>query len=281
MRVSGPEATPYLQGQLSQDVENLAPGTTAWTFVLQPNGKVDSFGRLTRTADDDYLLDVDGGHGQALVDRLNRFLLRTKAKIDLLPWTAVALRGPGAAGVDPPADDVLRLPVNWPGVEGADLLGPHVEVPPGLASGTQEEHEALRIAAGVPMLGAELTGRTIPAEAGQWLVDQTVSFTKGCFTGQELVARIDSRGGNVARHLRGLVVDAPGAPPPGAAVAIDGNQVGEVTSSAVSVDLGAPVALAYIARSVEPPRQATVTWNGEGSTTEAPAEIRALPLHPT
>src|SRR5690606_7561419 len=67
-----------------------------------------------------------------------------------------------------------------------------------------EALEALRIECGVPAMGAELTDATIPAEAGQWLIDASVSFSKGCYTGQELVARIDSRGGNVPRPVRGL-----------------------------------------------------------------------------
>ena len=71
------------------------------------------------------------------------------------------------------------------------------------------EYEAVRIAAGIPRMGAELTDKTIPGETG--LIELTVSFTKGCYTGQELVARIDSRGGNVPRHLRRLVPGRTGA----------------------------------------------------------------------
>ena len=74
-------------------------------------------------------------------------------------------------------------------------------------------------------MGAELTEDTIPAEAGQWVVDASVSFTKGCFTGQELVARIDSRGGNVPRHLRILDVEG-AAPAPGTELELDGAIVG-------------------------------------------------------
>jgi len=124
----------------------------------------------------------------------------------------------------------------------------------------------------VPAMGAELDERTIPAEAG--VVERSVSFTKGCYTGQELVARIDSRGGNVPRRLRGVVVATNVIPPPGAAVAVDGNDVGALTSVGESLRRRAPVALAYVRRAVEPPADAVVRWDG-GS---APGRVEALPL---
>jgi tRNA-modifying protein YgfZ len=258
VRVAGPEALAYLQGQVSQDVvDGFDVGATAWSFVLQPAGKVDAWVRLTRIGDDEVVLDVDGGHGEALIARLRRFLLRTKADVDPLDWACVAVRGPGAAAA---ASDAaaeagaeLAIPAGWPAVggsEGSDLLGPAVRPPVGLPGADLEAYEALRIMAGVPAMGAELTERTIPAEAGQWLIDASVSFTKGCFTGQELVARIDSRGGNVPRHLRGLVVEGP-RPPLEAPIVVDGTEVGQVTSAARAPGGGA-VALAYVGRGVTP-----------------------------
>jgi folate-binding protein YgfZ len=282
VRVSGPDAVSYLQGQLSQDVEDLDVGATTWSFVLQPSGKVDVWCRVTRTGGDGYLLDADGGTGEKLVARLRRFLLRTKAEVEpLRGWRALALRGPGAddAAARVPVEAELRAPAGWPAVEGADLLGPEVRMAVELAEHAVDEadYQALRIRSGVPATGAELTDRTIPAEAGQWIIDASVDFTKGCFTGQELVARIDSRGGNVPRRLRGLVVaaGAGGGPPAGAAVLVDGDEVGTVTSSAVAPDPGdGAIALAYIARAVEPPADATLRW-ADG---EAAAVVRSLPL---
>jgi folate-binding protein YgfZ len=278
VRVSGPDAVAYLQGQLSQDVEDLDVGATTWSFVLQPTGKVDAWVRVTRTSGDAYVLDVDGGAGDALTTRLRRFLLRTKAQIEPLDWHCVALRGPGAEAMasEVAVEAALRVPAGWPGVEGADLLGPDVTLPPGVAPADPEAYEAQRITAGVPAMGAELTEKTIPAEAGQWLVDASVDFTKGCFTGQELVARIDSRGGNVPRRLRGLVLDGPAPVPPGATVtgSESDTEVGEVTSSIYSPALGVAVALAYVGRAVEPRANAAVVWPGARRS----AEIRPLPL---
>jgi folate-binding protein YgfZ len=136
-----------------------------------------------------------------------------------------------------------------------------------------DAHEAVRVECGVPRMGRELTEATIPAEAGQWLIDGSVSFTKGCYTGQELVARIDSRGGNVPRHLRGVVVEGE-VPPVGATVVVGDAEVGTLTSVVQSIALEAPVALAYVSRKVEPATGAEVTWDGG----HAAARIESLPL---
>lgn len=253
IRVWGPDALKFLQGQLSQDVDALAVGTSSWTFVLQPQGKVDAWARLTRTAADEVLLDTDDGWGQALHDRLARFLIRTKAELEVLDWPAVAVRGADAPRGDLP-EGVLRLPVAGLGVEGYDLLGPGAELPAEVAPMTVDELRAHDVEHGVPAMGRELTDGTIPAEVGGWIVADSVSFTKGCFVGQELTARIDSRGGNVPRHLRAIVLEGPVEE--GAAVACDG-PAATVTTAAVSERHG-PVALAFLGRAVEPGAEVTV-----------------------
>jgi folate-binding protein YgfZ len=254
VRVSGPDAVTFLQGQISQDVAALAVGSSAWSFVLQPQGKVDAWFRVTRTGDDELVLDVDGGFGESLVTRLERFKLRTKADFELVAdWRCLAVRGvpqPASAQLDPP-ERAIVCESGWEGVDGFDLLGPSPEPPEGVAEGTREQYESLRIECGVPAMGRELTERTIPAEAG--VVDRSVSFTKGCYTGQELVARIDSRGGNVPRRLRGLILDGDAVPADGTPLRIEGDEVGVITSAARSDRLDAVVALAYVKRDVEVP----------------------------
>jgi folate-binding protein YgfZ len=276
LRVAGPDAIAYLQGQLSQDVDALALGSSARSFVLQPTGKVDAWVRVTRIAADEVVVDVEGGHGDALAARLRRFLLRTKADIDALDWRAVAIRGPGAAEAVPAelGDDALVAPAGWPGVDGVDLLGPALGPPSGVPEVDAPAYESLRIRSGVPRMGAELTGATIPAEAGLWVIDASVNFTKGCFTGQELVARIDSRGGHVPRHLRGLVVDAGEQPPVGASLLVEGAEVGKVTSAAPAPGARCAVALAYVGRAVTPPAAAEVRHGGEA----CPVTVVDLPM---
>jgi folate-binding protein YgfZ len=247
IRVSGPDAMSYLQGQVSQDLDALAVGTSTWTFVLQPQGKVDGWARITKTSADCFCLDTDAGAGAALEERLRRFLLRTKADLESFSEPCVLVRGPNAPRDVEMHEGILRLPVSGPGVEGYDLLGSGAEVPAGVEEADLDTYEAYRVAHGVPVVGRELREDTIPAEVGQWIVDQSVSFTKGCFVGQELVARIDSRGGNVPRHLRVIVLDGP--VDVGAEVEADG-PAGPVTT--VAHGAAGPVALAYCGRRVEP-----------------------------
>ncbi len=238
--VKGPQAAEFLQGQLSQDVAAILSGTTECSFLLQPTGKVDAWFRVGPITDG-FAIDVAGGFGEAVKARLERFKLRTKVDIELsgTTWAHRAVRAQRQAG--------SGVDIAKPAVEGLVFAG-HRDLPTvGL-----DAYEAVRVECGVPKMGAELTENTIPAEAGQWIIDLSVSFTKGCFTGQELVARIDSRGGNVPRHLRGVVVDGE-VPPVGAAVVVDHAEVGTLTSVARSPERG-PVALAYIARKVRAAR---------------------------
>ncbi len=274
VRVAGPDAMKFLQGQLSQQVD-VPVGTSGWTLLLQPQGKVVALLRFTRTGAEEYVLDTDGGWAPAVVERLNRFKLRVKADIKVIEgWKCLAVRGPGAHEAVPEGG----LPADWPGLPGVDIVGPAAEVvaPDGVARGSAEAYEVARIEAGVPTMGRELDESTIPAEAG--IVDRSVAFDKGCYTGQELVARIDSRGGNVPRRLRGVVVTGDETPPVGATVHTvgpdGGKDVGVLTSVARSERLGAPVALAYVRRAVEPPAEVELRWDGG----TAAARVVALPI---
>ena len=268
VHAAGPDVTPFLQGQLSQNVAGLAPGASTWALLLQPQGKVTAFLRVLRVGEEEFVLETDAGFGPAVIERLNRFKLRVKCDLEPLPWRCLAVRGPKAHDLVP--DGVVA---DWPGLPGRDLVGESPEAPAGVAMCGMDAYEAVRIEAGIPVMGLELDEGTIPAEAG--VVDMSVSFTKGCYTGQELVARIDSRGGNVARRLRGLVL-AEGPAPAGATVQADGKDVGHLTSVAFSPGLDSTVALAYVRRAVEPPAEVVVEWDGGSS----PARVEALPLVP-
>lgn len=269
VRASGPDTIAFLQGQLSQDVAALTVGGSAWSFLLQPQGKVDAWLRVHRTGEAEVTLDVDGGFGPAVLARLLRFKLRTDCDLVLDEGVpTVRVRGATAIG---------GLPCGWPGLDGSDLLGADA-VPDDLPSGTglldDDQFDVLRIACGVPAMGRELDGSTIPAEAGQWIIDASVSFTKGCFTGQELVARIDSRGGNVPRRLHGFV-GAAGPPQPGTELLVEGAVAAIVTSGARAADGGTTVGLAYVKRNVTVPAVATVSGTDESSVE---VELRPLPL---
>ncbi len=285
--LAGPDARDYLQGQCSQDVAALGVGESADALLLEPDGKLTALVRVVRTAEDRFVLDTDRGYRAAVAARLARFRLRAKVEIEEVAaagWGCVALRGPRT----PQALELAGgwvVPFEWNGVSGVDLLGPAAgSAAPAEARWCGEEAwEALRVEAGIPAMGRELDERTIAPEAG--LVQRTVSFTKGCYTGQELIARLDARGNKVARRLCGVVLTGAGAAHRGgldgaALVSVDGREVGKVTSSAWCPGLGAPAALGYLHRSAVVPGPLTVVTaagpSGEPAVLEAVA--RPLPL---
>jgi folate-binding protein YgfZ len=210
--------------------------------LLQPQGKVDAWLRVTRLAEDEYALDVETGWGDAVVARLRRFLLRVKVDVDLVDWKVAVLQH----------SDELASPGSWKivsEVEGATtLLGPSVA-----GDVADDEYEVMRIEALVPRMGRELDESTIPASTG--VVDRSVSFTKGCYTGQELVARIDARGDRVPTKLRRVRGDVP----PGATLHAGDREVGRVTSATTGV------ALAYVRREIDLPAEVQARWDGGSS----------------
>ena len=239
VRVTGDDAAKYLQGQVSQDIDAIAQGSSAWSLVLDPSGKLISWFRIHRAADGEFVLDMEPDAVASTVARLERFKLRTAVDFVVEDgWRMVCARGDAA-----PAEGDLVADVVWPGWEGTDaLLAPDTDEPTG--DFAPDAYEEARIRAGVPRLGVDLTTDTIPAEGGAVFIETTVSFTKGCYTGQELVARIDSRGGNVPRPVRVLTSDEPMAV--GADVMFGGAVVGTVTSATGTA------ALAPILRKAEP-----------------------------
>ena len=286
--VEGRDAAAYLQGQLSQDLSPLEVGGCATALLLEPDGKLSALVRVTRTSQDAYVLDTDAGFGASVAARLERFRLRTKVAIGPLDWSCVALRGEGVGAEElraPRAEPPFVLAFDWNGVRGVDLLGPGADalVPADALWCDAAAWEALRVEAGIPKMGAELDSRTIAAEAH--LVERTVSFTKGCYTGQELVARLDARGSRVARRLCGVVAEDA---EPGEAVQLAGaalwtpggdKVVGRCTSASWCPGLGRVGALAYLHRSVDVP--GAVVWaRGEDAaqTRRRPAQARPLPL---
>lgn len=250
--VRGPEAVSYLQGQVSADVVTLEPGQSTLALLLEPTGKLEAVLRLWRTDENVVLIDTDRGAGDEVEARLRRFLLRTDATIERLEWDRVVIRGPGATRWSDrlvgTGAELVGLGM-WPGVEGLDLLGPDVEVPGGLDPASPELLESMRITAGWPAPGSEVVPGVIPAEIGPWLITAAVSFDKGCYVGQELTARIDSRGGNVPRRLRSFELDEGRSVVPGHEIVDEeGSPVGTVTSAAEDPRTGRFVVCGYVRR---------------------------------
>lgn len=284
LMLAGPDTSSFLQGQLSQDMAELAPGGVTSSLLLQPDGKLLCRLRVSRVDEDRFVCDLAPGLGEEARARLERFKLRVAVDLEVRSLAMLSVRG--AAAPPPPAMRPAGAPtatgeaavvvagVRWGSVAGWDLVAGQVAPPGDVRPCDPAALEAVRIEAGIPAAGRELTEGLIPAEAG--IVAETVSFTKGCYVGQELVARIDSRGGNTPRRLRGVVVAGTDLPPAGATITdADGSSIGRITSSAFSPTLEAAVALAYVHRRIEPPAPARL-----GGDDGRSCEIRALPLVP-
>lgn len=254
IRATGPDVTTYLQGQISQDLSTLETGSSTWSLLLQPTGKLTSWFRIHRLTDDEYLLDLEPDAVANTLARLERFKLRTKADFVVEPgWRMLSVRNG-----DAPKAEGLTAPFEWPGFSGQDVLSADLMVDEdSLDPGA---YETARLGAGVPRMGIDLDGETIPAEGGAALIEMSVSFTKGCYTGQELVARIDSRGGNVPRPIRTMQAGSPVAV--GATITFQGAEVGTVTSAAGTL------AMARVLRKIEP--GSTVDIGGVEATVQAP-----------
>ncbi len=281
--IDGPEAAGYLQGQISQNAEGLDEGTSAWTLLLEPNGRVTAWGRLSRVGPETFWFDTDEGAGSVTLERLERFKLRTKATFALHESVpTVVVRGPETpsasdlyaavsdaladASTGSDLDRVVAVQLDWSTSVGVDLLGLDLWVTEvadalasaGLALGDAAIVDLDRVEAGRPAMGHEFGEKTIPAETG--VVQRSVDFTKGCYVGQELVARIDSRGNNTPRSVNSARL-APGhVPRVGDELLLDGEPVGLITSVAVATDHVA--ALASIKRGVEVPAQLTLEVDG-------------------
>ncbi|MEZ5322349.1 MAG: hypothetical protein R2698_09795 [Microthrixaceae bacterium] len=249
--VTGPDAESFLQGQLSQDVATLGVGGSRWSLLLEPSGRMVARLRVHRTGDESFVLDVTAGWGGVVRSRLDRFRLRVACELGeprvartLLvrgvldpPQSGHGTRLRGVAGT-PSIASTGGEPVGLVGFDLVDLEASAEFAPPDGLRVDPDRVEALRVAAGVPEMDSEIDDSVIPAELGPWLVEQSVSWTKGCYTGQELVARVDSRGGNVPRRLRRLRVGTVPVTAGTPVFTLDGIEAGRVTSVAGGVALG-------------------------------------------
>jgi folate-binding protein YgfZ len=285
--VGGAEAAEYLQGQLTNDIEAIGPGEGAYAALLDRKGHMQADMRVLRPGEGSELWLLLEPEGLAAASRhLQMYKIGREVEVRDAGGerSLLSLIGPRSveiAGSAPLPENACET-VTVGGAEclalgtaaGIDLLVPADErerardalLAAGAAEVSAEATEILRIEAGRPRFGAEMGTETMPAEAG--IVEQAVSFTKGCYIGQETVARLHYKG-KPNRHLRGLRFSAPAAA--GEALRVGEKEVGTVGSSAVSPALG-PVGLAILRREAEP--GATVTVGEDGVT----AEVVALPF---
>jgi tRNA-modifying protein YgfZ len=270
--VSGSEAAEYLQGQLTQDVEAVEPGEWVYAALLDRKGHMQADMRVLRPGEGAELwLDLEPAGFEAARRHLQMYKIGREVEVVDASgeYVLLSLIGPRATEI---ARAVEAAALRTGG--GVDLIVPVADrdrvfgvlTGAGAVEVSPEAAEILRIEAGQPRFGAEMGTETMPAEAG--IVEQAVSFTKGCYIGQETVARLHYKG-KPNRHLRGLRFSAPG--PAGAALRLGEKEVGTVGSAAVSPALG-PIGLAILRREAEPGTRLAV---GEDGVT---AEVVALPF---
>src|SRR5215210_354609 len=226
VRVSGPAAEEYLDRMLSNDVAAPGPGDSCEALLLTAKGRVIAPLVVLRRGHEDFLLLTEPDLGERVRAELLRSRFAAKAEIELEEHTShVVFGGDG-------------IPTADYGEPAAEVLDADFET-----SLSAEELEQLRIRAGTPAWGKEIDERVLPAEAG--LTVRAVSFTKGCYPGQEPIARLHYRG----HANRGLRVFRLGEPPaPDSEIVYEGKSVGRITSSAA--DEAGAVALAYVRREV-------------------------------
>jgi tRNA-modifying protein YgfZ len=229
VRVAGPDAGDYLQRMVSNDVAALGVGESCEALLLTPKARVIAPLVVLRRGEEDFLLLTEPELGETVVRQLARMKLGARAEIAPEEHASFVLLGSGEGGI-PSADY---------GVAAVEVLD---AAPDDLPQLSEAELELLRIRAGTPRYGREIDDRILPAEAG--LVERAVSFSKGCYPGQEPIARLHYRG-HANRGLRVLELDTDKPPEYDAEVRLEEKVVGRVTSAVPDGD-GKVVALAYV-----------------------------------
>jgi tRNA-modifying protein YgfZ len=284
--VIGPDGAEYLQGQLTNDVEALAVGEGQYAALLDRKGHMQTDLRVLRVAEEEIQIDLEPQTKDAALRHLTMYSIgRDVAVADATEERAlISLIGPRSAEIAgaPPLPEFANEAITVAGTAatavgtrgGIDLFCATADrerllaalLEAGAAPVSPAAVEIVRVEAGVPRFGAEMDAATMPAEAS--IVEDAVSFTKGCYIGQETVARLHYKG-KPNRHLRGLRLS--GSATPGAALRLGEKEVGTLGGAVVSPALGA-IGLAIVRREAEPGTELTV---GEDGVT---AEVVALPF---
>jgi len=264
LALTGVDAKSFLQGQVTNDVEALSPGQGCYAAFLTPKGKMLGDLRIL-DAGDEILLDTERVALQELFNMIRRFSIGFDVQLHkrTLECGLLSLLGPesdavaGGGGLGEPEHSHAALTLG--GIEarairtdlGIDLLCDAADVDGlraalGVVALSEAVAECLRVERGRPRFGVDLDDTVIPQEAG--LNERAVSFTKGCYVGQETVARLHYRG-KPNRHLRGLRLSE--VAPTGDELTYDGRTVGRLGSVAVSPRFG-PIGLALVRREAPP-----------------------------
>ena len=285
LQVAGPEAAEYLEGQLTNEIEVLEPGEGCYAALLDRKGHMQADMRVLRT-EDGLRLETEAVAGDAAFRHLNTYKVgREVTIVEVTDRLAVlSVIGPAAAELvlgGPAGPEHSHREITLGGVAGlaattdlgVDLLVPRTGTPEvldalttaGAEPVTEAAAEIVRVESGRPRFGREMTNATIPQEAG--INERAVDFSKGCYIGQETVARLHYRG-KPNRHLRGLRLAGPAAD--GDPVRLGERELGTIGTAVLSPARGS-IALAILRREAEPAATVEV---GDGNS----AEVVALPF---
>lgn len=285
----GAEAAEFLQGQLTNDVEALGPDQGRYALLLDRKGHIQADARVLRLSGGDLWIDTEPETSETLRSHLETYKIGREVELadESGEWAIQSLIGPAShevAGVGPLAPEHAQRHYERDGTEvlavatdlGVDLITRSAEAEPlraalldsGAVEVGEQATEILRVESGRPRFGVEMTTATMPAEAG--IEERAIDFEKGCYIGQEPVARLHYKG-RPNRHLRGLRFSA--LPDPGEPLVFGDKRVGEIASACISPALGA-IGLAVVRREAKPGDRLLV---GEGEVT---AEVAELPLAP-
>ncbi|WP_165224274.1 CAF17-like 4Fe-4S cluster assembly/insertion protein YgfZ [Aquisphaera insulae] len=312
LEIGGPDRAKFLHNLTTNDVKRLPEWRGCEAFVTSPQGKTLAFVNILATADS-FLLVADRAGLDLAIPHLTKYGVfddvsltdRTTSTFELHVAGPFAdeILGAASAAVPGPQDlalvrtelaghPVLVVRESPTGRPGLTVIGDRAAAaavldalraaasPAELLELDAETFDALRIEAGTPAFGVDLDEKNLPQEAGR--DDRAISFIKGCYLGQETVARIDAIG-HVNQHLRGLRLDPSSKiPSRGDILEADGKPAGRVTSAAFSPGWGAPVALAMV-RSAHATAGTSLLLKpfDAPDTTEARAEVLDLPMIPT
>ena len=272
--VSGAEAAELLQGQLTNEIEGLAPGQGCYAALLDRKGRMQADMRVLRLGAGEVWLDTEPDAVAAVARHLNMYRVGRevevgdiggrRALISVIGPAAAELAQTGPLGaehahreIDPPTGSSCRAVATDRGV---DLIADETDAEAlrvrlaaaGVVEVGEEAAEIIRVEAGRPRFGREMTTTTIPEEAG--INERAVSFTKGCYIGQETVARLHYKG-KPNRRLRGLRLESPSVD--GEPVRLGERELGTLGTVVVSPVHG-PIALAILRREAEPGAEVVV-----------------------
>jgi folate-binding protein YgfZ len=280
LTVTGPDRLTWLQGLVTNDVASLPVGGVCDAAYLTPQGRMITDMRVVNLIDRT-LLDVPAPLAAALHSRLEALLFSEDAQIvdSSLEMVIIDVHGPAAPmlteGRQMIRDDAFDLP-GFSAFVAARQAGPLVDelVIRGGVKTTLETLDVVRIEAGRPVFLVDMDEHTIPLEAG--LEQRAISFTKGCYVGQEVIVRVTQRGGGrVAKRLVGLKLSKAELPKSGDPISADGREIGRLTSVTWSPALASGIALGYVHRDyVAPATSVTVV---HGATTIS-ASVSPLPF---